>query len=168
METNKIIIDCAICKTKFKGTKDRIYCSPLCRKRANVLYARERLKRTHIYFKGKNLSCKFCKNIFIQNRPSQIFCSRICCKEFYKQVNFNNMRIGKNSLLKLRFEILKRDNFKCVYCGRNPTEDKIKLVIDHIKPKSKGGKDNIKNLITSCWECNMGKGDILLRKRIKN
>jgi len=61
---------------------------------------------------------------------------------------------------KLRFEVFKRDSFKCQYCGRCAPE--IVLELEHIEPHSKGGSDEVLNLITSCWECNNGKGDRLL------
>ncbi len=56
---------------------------------------------------------------------------------------------------KLRFEVFKRDGFKCAYCGKGPPE--VILEADHIDPKSKGGGDDINNLITSCFDCNRGK-----------
>lgn len=56
---------------------------------------------------------------------------------------------------KIRFEVFKRDSFTCQYCGREAPE--IILEIDHIEPKSKGGKDDLFNLITSCYDCNRGK-----------
>ena len=59
---------------------------------------------------------------------------------------------------KARFNILKRDGFKCAYCGRNQL-DGVVLHVDHIIPVSKGGKDLPKNLTTSCRECNLGKGN---------
>lgn len=58
--------------------------------------------------------------------------------------------------LKIRFDIFKRDNFTCQYCGRKTPE--IILELDHIVPRSKGGLDELHNLITSCYECNRGKG----------
>jgi len=61
---------------------------------------------------------------------------------------------------KIRFEVFKRDDFKCAYCGRTPPE--VSLEVDHIIPKSKDGKDDINNLITSCFDCNRGKKNILL------
>jgi 5-methylcytosine-specific restriction endonuclease McrA len=61
---------------------------------------------------------------------------------------------------KLRFEIFKRDNFTCRYCGRKPPE--VILKCDHIIPVASGGTDHPSNLITSCEPCNGGKGDVLL------
>jgi hypothetical protein len=58
---------------------------------------------------------------------------------------------------KTRFEVFKRDGFTCQYCGGHPPA-RI-LEVDHIQPKSKGGKDDINNLITSCFDCNRGKSN---------
>ena len=58
---------------------------------------------------------------------------------------------------KLRFEVFKRDGFTCQYCGGHPP-NKV-LEADHILAKSKGGTDDINNLITSCFDCNRGKSD---------
>jgi hypothetical protein len=63
---------------------------------------------------------------------------------------------------KLRFEIFKRDGFVCAYCGQSPPQ--TTLEIDHIEPVSKGGKCEINNYITSCFECNRGKSNIELDK----
>ena len=57
---------------------------------------------------------------------------------------------------KLRFEVLKRDKFTCQYCGKKSPD--IILHLDHIKPVSKGGKNTLLNLVTSCVDCNLGKG----------
>ena len=61
---------------------------------------------------------------------------------------------------KVRFEVFKRDKFICQYCGRHSPN--IILEIDHIEPVSKGGTNDILNLITSCKECNRGKINIQL------
>ena len=49
--------------------------------------------------------------------------------------------------------IFKRDKHACVYCG-----SKERLTIDHVIPKSKGGKNTWDNLVTSCFPCNHRKG----------
>lgn len=60
--------------------------------------------------------------------------------------------IGK----KKRFEVFKRDKFTCQYCGRMAPD--VVLEVDHIKPVAEGGKNDMLNLITSCRDCNRGKG----------
>lgn len=60
--------------------------------------------------------------------------------------------IGK----KVRFEVFKRDSFTCQYCGKAAPD--VILHVDHIDPVSRGGGNDILNLITSCEECNCGKG----------
>ncbi len=57
-----------------------------------------------------------------------------------------------------RFRILKRDGFKCVYCGRSAGDDGAVLHIDHKIPKCEGGSGRIDNLVTACADCNHGKG----------
>ena len=63
--------------------------------------------------------------------------------------------------LRLRFMVMKRDNFKCRICGRSPaTTPGLELHIDHIQPWSKGGETVIDNLQTLCSDCNLGKSDL--------
>ena len=50
--------------------------------------------------------------------------------------------------------VLIRDGFKCAYCGAK----REKLTIDHIIPKSRGGKTNFDNCVSSCKPCNNRKG----------
>jgi hypothetical protein len=58
--------------------------------------------------------------------------------------------------VRARFEIFKRDDFTCQYCGKKSPD--VVLEVDHIVPLCEGGSDDIINLRTSCWECNRGKG----------
>lgn len=60
----------------------------------------------------------------------------------------------------IRFEVFKRDSFKCQYCGRSAPD--VVLEVDHIHPESKGGETTLLNLITACFDCNRGKRDIPL------
>lgn len=55
----------------------------------------------------------------------------------------------------LRFDVFKRDDFTCQYCGAHPPE--VILHIDHITPVKLGGGNEIDNLITACAPCNLGK-----------
>ena len=75
------------------------------------------------------------------------------------EVTLSNKR--KSISKRIRFEILKRDKFACQYCGEKAPN--VILHIDHINPVSKGGTNDIMNLITSCFGCNSGKSNIKLQ-----
>ena len=63
----------------------------------------------------------------------------------------------KNLSKSVRFEVFKRDSFTCQYCGKSAPD--VVLEVDHIIPVSKGGDNDISNLITACFDCNRGKRD---------
>ena len=62
-------------------------------------------------------------------------------------LNYVNLPYRKLSPTKRN--IFKRDNFTCMYCP-----GKKDLTLDHVQPKSRGGKDTWKNLVTACSKCN--------------
>ena len=63
--------------------------------------------------------------------------------------------------LRLRWQVMKRDNFKCCCCGASPaTDPTVELHVDHVLPYSKGGKTTLENLQTLCSKCNLGKGSL--------
>jgi 5-methylcytosine-specific restriction endonuclease McrA len=49
--------------------------------------------------------------------------------------------------------VLRRDSNRCAYCAKSAT------TIDHVQPKSRGGKDTWENLVACCLRCNNKKGD---------
>ncbi len=53
-----------------------------------------------------------------------------------------------------RYNLFKRDGYSCQYCGTSKD-----LTLDHVVPKSKGGKSSWTNLVTACKHCNSRKGD---------
>lgn len=62
---------------------------------------------------------------------------------------------------RLRFLVMRRDNFKCVVCGRSPaTNPEIILHIDHILAWERGGETVYTNLQTLCSICNIGKSNL--------
>ena len=130
------------------------------------------------------------------------FCSRYCRDKFYtkcgicikcnKEYRYNTSKDIKNndtmcekcrkkerrsSTEKYNFMVFKRDGFKCMYCGKSPIDNGVKLQMDHIIPLNKGGENILDNFITSCLECNHSKTDnfiyeeyeeLLEKIRIKN
>jgi hypothetical protein len=60
----------------------------------------------------------------------------------------------------LRYQILRRDRFRCRACGRShATNPEVQLQVDHIIPWSQGGSSRVENLQTLCNRCNRGKAD---------
>lgn len=57
----------------------------------------------------------------------------------------------------VRFAVFRRDDFTCQYCGRSAPE--ARLEIDHRVPVSRGGTNDISNLVTACSDCNRGKSN---------
>jgi len=57
-----------------------------------------------------------------------------------------------------RLAVYLRDGLACVWCG-DTIEDGAHLSIDHVTPRSHGGGDRYKNLITACYDCNTRRND---------
>lgn len=60
----------------------------------------------------------------------------------YKEISFT------------RKNVLHRDGYRCQYCGIKPA-----LTIDHVLPRSRGGKDEWLNVVAACQKCNIKKGN---------
>ena len=60
---------------------------------------------------------------------------------------------------RMRFLVMRRDNFKCKICGRRQ-EDGVRLEPDHILAWAEGGETTFDNLQTLCSVCNIGKSDL--------
>jgi 5-methylcytosine-specific restriction endonuclease McrA len=65
------------------------------------------------------------------------------------------VRVPYKKVVLTRKNILRRDGYKCAYCGRGD----LTLTIDHIIPKARGGDDAWENLVSACTNCNNQKGD---------
>lgn len=59
----------------------------------------------------------------------------------------------------LRFDVLKRDGYRCQLCGRSAQQHGVVLEVDHKHARARGGKDTLDNLHTLCFDCNRGKRD---------
>lgn len=71
-------------------------------------------------------------------------------------------RTGRDPSLRVRFRVMKRDNFSCCACGASPALTRgILLHIDHIEPWSRGGETVEENLQTLCESCNLGKSNVI-------
>lgn len=72
-------------------------------------------------------------------------------------------RKSKNRIRFNRFNVMARDNHTCAYCGKKPWKvqapDYEELTLDHVIPRSKGGKTTWLNIVTACIDCNRKKAD---------
>lgn len=59
----------------------------------------------------------------------------------------------------IRDQVRQRADFACEFCSVSELDSGGLLTIDHFQPKSKGGSDEIKNLIYACIRCNQFKQD---------
>lgn len=64
------------------------------------------------------------------------------------------INIPYNKIVLSRRNIMKRDGNRCQYCGSSRN-----LTIDHVLPRSRGGRDTWENLVTACDSCNVEKGN---------
>lgn len=72
--------------------------------------------------------------------------------KYYINIPYKGVVMSRNN-------IFKRDGGKCQYCGTNKD-----LTLDHVIPRSKGGKSTWTNLVTACKKCNSRKSDYTLEK----
>ena len=64
------------------------------------------------------------------------------------------VRVPYKRILLSRKNVLRRDRFRCQYCGNRDD-----LTIDHVMPRSRGGRDTWENLVAACVKCNSRKGN---------
>ena len=81
-------------------------------------------------------------------------CYKVRAKAFkaYKEGRWNIHDLFKNNIDKLKSDCV------CWYCGE-VLDDKSKLTIDHVFPRSKGGANDMDNIIMVCKHCNSSKRD---------
>lgn len=74
----------------------------------------------------------------------------------------NGHKTGRDPSLRLRFRVMKLDNFSCRACGASPALKRgLSLNVDHVKVWSLGGETIEDNLQTLCAACNLGKSNVL-------
>ena len=56
-----------------------------------------------------------------------------------------------------RYNVILRDNYTCQYCGSR--FEKPQLTLDHVTPKSRGGRTTWENVVLACISCNARKGN---------
>jgi len=81
--------------------------------------------------------------------------AKLISQKVIRLVNFVRIPYQTQQLIHpTKQNIIKRDNYECQYCG-----SKSHLTVDHVVPRSKGGKNTWENLVACCETCNVQKGD---------
>jgi len=101
------------------------------------------------------VKCAWCDAVIVGARPKRLYCSIRCSRRA------QGAKKRKNYFL-----LFERDFFRCVYCGKSSIEHGVSLALDHVIPRSKGGKDVAGNLTVSCHECNSHKCARILRPSV--
>jgi 5-methylcytosine-specific restriction endonuclease McrA len=65
------------------------------------------------------------------------------------------IRIPHKSIPLTRKNLMHRDRYTCQYCGKMGGD----LTVDHVLPRSRGGRDEWENVVVACLRCNVGKGN---------
>jgi len=114
---------------------------------------------THYNQNSYEMECLDCGHKYLANGCDVWLRKCPICQSKTKRNAHNS---SKSISDKLRYQVLKRDSFKCCACGASPAKDpSVELHIDHIIPWSKGGENTAENLQTLCSKCNLGKSNNL-------
>jgi 5-methylcytosine-specific restriction endonuclease McrA len=89
---------------------------------------------------------------FIHTCKFKIAIPEVISLKYYDKIRFEEPRLTRKN-------IYEHYGYKCCYCGKKFSVDKLN--IDHVVPRSRGGKTEWSNVVTSCIECNLKKGNKL-------
>lgn len=119
--------------------------------------------------------CIVCGEEFTTFNPAQVTCSKKCQKRYQHQKEderYKGITIDKNITLE---SVYRKDSGTCYLCGckcnwedRTIRDDGTFIVgktyptIEHVKPISKGGLHEWKNIRLACWQCNTNKRDKII------
>ena len=118
------------------------------------------VSETHISAKSYEMECLDCGHKYLTNGCDIWLRKCPKCSVTNRKAKGSSKTKSRTISDKLRYTVLKRDNFKCCACGASPAKDpSVELHIDHIIPWSKGGETALENLQTLCSRCNIGKSN---------
>jgi len=87
---------------------------------------------------------------FIYSATFKIAIPEVIALKYYDKIQLEEPRLTRKN-------IYENYDYRCCYCGKK--FDTTKLNIDHIMPRSRGGKTEWANVVTSCISCNLKKGN---------
>ncbi len=102
---------------------------------------------------------------FICSPSVRIRIPRVIVLQFYDKLPHREVSFSRKN-------IFERDKYTCQYCGRKPKDkqralkwmEEHVLNLDHVVPRSRGGRTTWSNIVSACYKCNTKKGDRLLKE----
>jgi 5-methylcytosine-specific restriction endonuclease McrA len=107
----------------------------------------------------------------VEVSPDEFICSpslkikipRVIVLKFYDKLPSREVSFSRKN-------IFERDKYTCQYCGKQPKDkrtaikwlEKNQMNLDHIVPRSRGGRTTWENVVTACYDCNIKKSNKLL------
>ncbi len=119
--------------------------------RANVIdeeyrtYSFDDWRKLSIYIKSNN-------NKWVYTPSFKIILPEVIALKFYDRIPISPVKFTRRN-------IYEHYNYKCCYCGHKFPATNLNL--DHIIPRSRGGKTSWLNIVTACTKCNLRKGNRL-------
>ena len=138
------------------------------RKYQSIILEKNKIKKEYIfkviiyinYRSKKGLVKESIHKVYDKLQFSKIMSEYLEMKKHGKLIEISS-RVERSKMSEsLRYDVFKRDEYKCCICGMS-SKDGAKLHVDHIIPVSKGGKTELDNLQTLCSRCNIGKSNKL-------
>lgn len=142
-----------------KSKNNRVYNYELSlgkRMKVEELPQRISLSIRVIYVSPKGRNTDFREKVIYEDKIME-YCTHKITRKKYEYMEDVQVERGKMNE-SLRYDVFKRDGFKCCICGATAKEG-AKLHVDHIIPVSKGGKMVMSNLQILCDRCNRGKSN---------
>ena len=154
------IIPCRWCGRQFTGvSKQSQYCSPMCQGKA--MYGPDWIPQT---VRAKSpLTCAHCGETFHSPYAMAIYCSSHCQRAAARARGADWKMAWITPARRTR--LYERDHYICYICGiktnrdGDMSTDPSAPTLDHVVPRSKGGKDDDANLRCCCRRCNSVKSD---------
>lgn len=152
--------NCANCGSEFLArSRDRIYCyDGYCGQKA---YKARKAAATGRMVTPHDVTCDGCGTVFTGNHPSARWCSKQCANRYWGGVRARQRGTVSAADYTDR-EVFERDGWRCHICGEQVDQDAARThpdgaTIDHIHPISRGGRDELSNVATAHWRCNLDK-----------
>jgi 5-methylcytosine-specific restriction endonuclease McrA len=105
--------------------------------------------RTFDFEQWRRLSISVAEQPAIGTTSGPILLPRVIVLTTYDRIPRRHVRYS-------RINVFARDKYTCQYCGAKPPRSQLNL--DHVVPRSLGGKTTWDNVVCSCVDCNRRKG----------